>query len=252
MAGEVWKKWYMERLTDPPRNPAHRNWLSNTMTLGTGRSTIESFARALLPPAIAKSYVAGSADWTRLRLGHLYLLGLGGPHPVSKGMDPLTLSRMAYHVRHMRTYGGQAVPNYDLDTAIKKATNTLKRAHASGQGVISEQHFQNILEAATRGVAEDRARALTLGLNLMYYCGIRPVSLSQIRWTEILDIAGSRFLWARGRLFCLPAHIEDALRRHRETASPARKVLFDTPTMRALHLYSVVADTLGVLRTIRG
>ena len=247
--GDKWRAWYMQRLADPPRGNLRRSWLSDSVTMGTGRSTLESFAKACLPSDIAKSYAAGSADWTRLRLGHLYLMGLGGKYPLARGMDHLTLARMSYHVRHLRSFGALAVPNYDLDTALKVAA---RRKNADERGVVSEQHFQNIVEAAVRGAPEDRARALALGLNLMYYCGIRPVSLASLRWSEILDIAGSRFLWARGRLFCLPSHIEDALRRHRETASTARKALFDTPTMRALSLYATLADTLGILRTIRG
>lgn len=248
-AGDTWKAWYMSKLTEPPG--AHRRaWLANSVTLGTGRATIESWAKVSLPPAIAQSYVAGSADWTRLRLGHLYLQGLGGKHPLARGMDPLTLARMAHHIRHIRSFGGIAVPNYDLDTALKVAAAAKK--NSSGGSVISEEHFHNIVEAAIRGAPDDRARALTLGLHFMYYCGVKPVSLAALRWTEILDIAGSRFIWARGRLICLPAHVEEALRRHRETASPNRKALFDAPTMRALNLYSVVAETMGVLRTVRG
>lgn len=245
-----WKDWYMEQLSAPP-GPHRRTWLTSVVTMGTGRSTLESFAKAALPPSVAASYIAGSADWTRLRLGHLYLMGLGGKHPLAPGLDHLTLARMSHHVRHIRSFGGLAVPNYDLDTALKVAASG-KKGGGGGQGVISEQHFHNIVEAAVLGAPQDRARALSLGLHLMYYCGIRPVSLAALKWAEILEIAGSRFLWARGRLICLPAHIEEVLRRHRETASPARKALFDTPTMRALNLYSVVADTLGVLRTVRG
>jgi len=250
MPGTVWKAWYMARLAEPPRGPLHRNWLANTMTLGTGRATISSFAKACLPPSIAVSYVAGSADWTRLRLSHLYLMGLGGDHPLSPGADYLTISRMAYHVRHMRSFGAVAFPNYDLDAFCRVDHSGGKRA--AGQFVVSEEHFSNIVTAAVRGVPDDRARALTLGLNLMYYCGIKTASLADLRWDGVLDITGSRFIWARGRLICLPSHIEEALRRHRETASPARKVLFDRAALRSLNLYSMLSETVGVLRTVRG
>lgn len=251
--GAHWKAWYMGKLAEPPRGKLHRNWLANTMTLGTGRSTMEAFAKTCLPPSIAQSYVAGSADWSRLRMGHLYLMGLTGDHPLAPGADPHTLSRMAYHVRHMRSFGALAFPNYDLDTYVKKRVGAAALGRiGAGIGVISEEHFYNIVEAAIMGAAVDRARAITLGLNLMYYCGIKPVSLSSLKWAEILDISGSRFIWARGRLICLPSHVEEALRLHRETAPTGRKVLFDLPTMRALGLYSSVADTLGVLRTARG
>lgn len=252
--GDTWKAWFMARLADPPRGVQHRNWLANVMTLGTGRATVEAFARSCLPPAVAQSYIAGSADWTRLRLAHLYLMGLTGERELAPGADPHTLSRMAYHVRHMRSFGAVAFPNYDLDTHIKArvgAAGGVGRG-PSGLGVISEEHFSNVVEAAVRGAPEDRRRALTLGLGLMYYCGIRPVSLSALRWEEILDIEGSRFLWARGRLLCLPAHLEEWLRAHRETAPPGRKALFDAPTLRALGLYSSLADTLPILRSARG
>lgn len=243
MTGDIWKKWYREQLHAPPASVARGVWVRDVLGLGTSRKVVDAFYDNLGGGSLL--------DGTRIRLGHLYLLGLGGDHPLAPRMNELLLRRMAYHVRHLRQWGACATPNYKLafTTGCERQSG---KGGSKERSVVGEEHFRQVLAVATKGLPEDISAALVAGMHLMYYCGIGSSNVVQLQWADLMDISGSIFVWSKGRLICLPPQVVRAIVVYKEMVTRKARAMFMPSIGRALTAYKALAATLPTLKTMRG
>lgn len=224
----MWKKWFFERLGDPPRSRLHQEWCTTVVKRAGSKANIEAFYAHF-------GYSHYSSDWGRARYAHVYL--------ARDALPPIVWRTFAYHVRHLETY--RAIATLPGTQQIKRELEILRPRGRQKLGqVTTESQFQDILATATSGLPHDVADRLALGLHLMYYCGFEMTGMNRIRHEDIIAAGESRFLWTKGRLVIIPPHV-------RLPASGEGR-MFSVAVCRMLRQYKHLSLTMAALRNMRG